>query len=108
MKCATTFLLIGILCGEGLLAGASLAGDWEFRAGASAVDVSPRQFPISLRSGKAMDASAVHDPLHARAIVLSDGETTLAIVVLDALGAPPEMLSEAKQMAFEKVQQQMM
>ncbi len=74
----------------------------EFRAGASAVDVSPRQFPVSLRSGKAMDANAVHDPLHARAIVLDDGETTLAITVLDALGAPPEMLNEAKQIAAEK------
>jgi len=72
------------------------------RAGASAVDVSPRKFPVSLRSGKALDASAIHDPLHARAIVLDDGQTTLAIVVLDALGAPPEMLNEAKQLAFEK------
>ena len=52
------------------------------RVGASAVDVSPQQFPVSLRSGKAMDASAVHDPLHARAIVFDDGEITLAIVVL--------------------------
>ncbi|HBN78145.1 MAG TPA: hypothetical protein DD473_20505 [Planctomycetaceae bacterium] len=74
----------------------------KFRAGASAVDVSPQQFPVSLRSGKAMDASAIHDPLHARAIVLDDGETTLAIAVLDALGAPPEMLNEAKQIAAEK------
>lgn len=72
------------------------------RVGASAVDVSPRQFPVSLRSGKALDASAVHDPLHARAVVFDDGKMSLAIVVLDALGAPPEMLNEAKQLAFEK------
>jgi len=76
--------------------------DHRFRAGAAAIDVSPRQFPVSLRSGKAVDASAIHDPLHARAIVFSDGKTTLAIVVLDALGAPPAMLNEAKQLASEK------
>lgn len=72
------------------------------RVGAAAVDVSPKQFPISLRSGKAMDPSAIHDPLHARAIVLNDGTTVVAIVVLDALGAPPEMLNEAKQIASKK------
>lgn len=71
------------------------------RAGGAAVDVSPKQFPVSLRSGKAMDASAVHDALHARAIVLDDGETAVAIAVLDTLGAPPEMLDEAKQLAWQ-------
>ncbi|MFI4851716.1 MAG: hypothetical protein ACIAZJ_21565 [Gimesia chilikensis] len=74
----------------------------QLRAGASAVDVSPRLFPFSLRSGKGMDQSAIHDPLHARAIVLNDGKTIVAIVVLDALGAPPEMLNEAKQIASNK------
>lgn len=74
----------------------------QLRAGASAVDVSPRKFPVSLRSGKALDPSAIHDPLHARAIVLNDGKTIVAITVLDALGAPPEMLNEAKQIASKK------
>ncbi|MCA9020649.1 MAG: hypothetical protein KDA74_10930, partial [Planctomycetaceae bacterium] len=74
----------------------------QLRAGAAAVDVSPKQFPVSLRSGKAMDQNAVHDPLHARAIVLNDGKTIIAIVVLDTLGAPPEMLNEAKQIASKK------
>ncbi|QDV50101.1 hypothetical protein [Gimesia fumaroli] len=74
----------------------------QLRAGASAVDVSPHLFPISLRSGKAMDQSAIHDPLHARAIVLNDGKTIVAIAVLDALGAPPEMLNEAKRIASKK------
>lgn len=74
----------------------------QLRAGASAVDVSPRLFPVSLRSGKARDKSAIHDPLHARAIVLNDGKTIVALAVLDALGAPPEMLNEAKQIASKK------
>lgn len=74
----------------------------QLRAGASAVDVSPKQFPVSLRSGKAMDKSAIHDPLHARAIVLNDGKTVVAIAVLDALGAPATMLLEAKQIASKR------
>ncbi|MEZ5944152.1 MAG: hypothetical protein R3C18_22395 [Planctomycetaceae bacterium] len=98
----TNLVLMTVLCGSMVLVTTSPVESGELRAGASAVDVSPRQFPVSLRSGKAMDASAVHDPLHARAIVLSDGTTTLAIAVLDTLGAPPEMLNDAKQIAAEK------
>ena len=97
-----TFYLIVMLWMIAIPSKKSKAEVKELRAGASAVDVSPRQFPVSLRSGKAMNASAVHDPLHARAIVLNDGKTTLAIVVVDALGAPPEMLNEAKQIAARK------
>lgn len=101
MKRPTLFLMV-MLCMIATLLATSQAEAGDLRAGASAVDVSPQQFPVSLRSGKAMDASAIHDPLHARAIVLDDGETTLAVAVLDALGAPPEMLNEAKQIAVEK------
>ncbi len=97
-----SLLVLGLLWGIAIPWQPSAAVADEFRAGAAAVDVSPRQFPVSLRSGKAMDASAVHDPLHARAIVLDDGNMTLAIAVLDALGAPPDMLNEAKQIAAEK------
>ena len=88
-------ILFNLLATETTQAGA-------LKVGASAVDISPRQFPVSLRSGKAMDASAIHDPLHARAIVLDDGKTTLALVVVDTIGAPPEMLNEAKQLASDK------
>jgi len=97
----TPFLLLLAVCFSTSLQ-TMIADAGPLKVGASAVDVSPRQFPVSLRSGKAMDASAVHDPLHARAIVFDDGEISLAVVVLDALGAPPEMLNEAKQLAFEK------
>ncbi|MFN3158546.1 MAG: hypothetical protein ACE37I_04465 [Rubinisphaera brasiliensis] len=95
-------LLLAALCFSVTLVDTALLEAQQFQAGAAAVDVSPLQFPVSLRSGKAADASFIHDPLHARAIVLSDGEMTLAISVLDALGAPPEMLNEAKQIAADK------
>lgn len=100
MRRVLRFVLTNLLVFIPLLP--SFAAGPAFRAGAAAVDVSPRLFPVSLRSGKAMDAQAVHDPMFARAIVLDDGETMLALVVLDTLGAPPEMLDVAKQLAAEK------
>ncbi len=73
------------------------------RAGAAAVDITPREFPINMPGGfSANPADSVHDPFYARALVLDDGATTLAMVVLDSLGAGPEVLDEAKAIAAEK------
>jgi neutral ceramidase len=70
------------------------------RAGAAAVDVTPREFPLNMPGGFSDNfATSAHDPLHARALVLDDATTTLAMVVLDNLGAPPEVLDEAKDIA---------
>lgn len=72
------------------------------RAGAAAVDVTPREFPLNMPGGfSANMATGAHDPFHARALVLSDGKTALALVVLDNLGAAPEVLEEAKHIASE-------
>ncbi len=70
------------------------------RAGAAAIDITPNEFPLNMPGGfNANMAESAHDPLHARAMVLSDGVTTLAMVVVDTLGAPPEVLDEAKKIA---------
>ena len=72
-------------------------------AGAAAVDISPTEFPLNMPGGfNAKMANKVHDPFHSRALVLSDGTTTIAMVVVDTLGAGPEVLNEAKQIASEK------
>lgn len=97
----TIFFTLLVWCDTELTSKAQVESA-QLQAGASAVDVSPQLFPISLRSGKALDKSAIHDPLHARAIVLNDGKTIVAIAVLDALGAPPELLNEAKLIASKK------
>jgi len=47
-------------------------------------------------------ANSAHDPLHSRAIVLNDGTTTLAMVVVDNLGAGPDVLDEVKAIATAK------
>lgn len=67
------------------------------RAGAAAVDITPRQFPLNMPGGfSANMAHGVHDPLHARALVLDDGATKLALVVVDNLGVGRETCDEAK------------
>ena len=73
------------------------------RAGAAAVDITPTQFPMNMPGGfSANMAEKAHDPFHARALVLDDGQTTLAMVVVDILGAGPDVLNEAKALAAAK------
>lgn len=74
-----------------------------FRAGAAAVDITPKEFPMNMPGGFGPNlATGVHDPFHARAMVLDDGITKLAMVVVDSLGAGPEVLDEAKAIASKE------
>ena len=66
------------------------------------MDISPTKFPVIV-SGmfEERTASRVEDPLHARCLVLDDGTTRLAIVVVDSLMMPRELLDRVKAMAAE-------
>ena len=73
------------------------------RAGAAAVDITPKLFPLNMPGGfSANMAEGAHDPLYARALVLDDGTTTLALVVVDNLGVAQEASDEAKAMASQQ------
>lgn len=73
------------------------------KAGAAAVDVSPEQFPFNMPGNFAEHlADRVHDPFHARALVLDDGTTSIALVVVDNLGVPQEVADEAKVIASKR------
>ncbi len=73
------------------------------RAGAAAVDITPKQFPLNMPGGfSANMADGANDPLHARALVLDDGSTTLAMVVVDNLGVPPEAANDARALASQR------
>ena len=107
------FLKRSTLTGTGLLTGASQiggafqsralaapaksGGKGAFRAGASAVDVSPQKFPV-VSSGGFLERMGheLKDPLHARGLVLDDGSTMLAICVVDTLMMSRDMLDRAK------------
>jgi neutral ceramidase len=71
-----------------------------FRAGAYAMDITPRKFPISVNGGMAdRQAKGAHDRLHARCLVLDDGTTKIAFAVCDSCMIPREITDEAKRLA---------
>jgi hypothetical protein len=80
-----------------------LAEKPRLRAGAYAMDITPKKFPVSVNGGMSDRlATKVHDPLHARCLVLDDGKTGIAIVVCDSCMIPREIMDEAKKRASKK------
>ena len=64
--------------------------DTDLQAGAAQVGVTP---PLGIHlagSFEVRPAEDVHDPLYAKAVVLSDGDTHLALVLLDLIMLPRE------------------
>jgi hypothetical protein len=75
----------------------------ELKAGAFAQDITPQKFPVSVNGNfRDVTATSAHDPLHARCLVLDDGTTKLAIVVVDACMIPREIVDAAKALAEKK------
>lgn len=71
-----------------------------FRAGAFAMDITPLKLPISVNGNMSdVQASAVHDRLHARCLVLDDGKMQVALAVCDSCMIPREVLDDAKAQA---------
>ncbi|MEM2702906.1 MAG: hypothetical protein QXR45_07070 [Candidatus Bathyarchaeia archaeon] len=72
------------------------------RAGVAAVDVTP---PLGIKMSGYFEervARDIHDQLFAKALVLDDGETRLAVVVCDLIGVERRYLDEAKRMVYER------
>jgi hypothetical protein len=73
--------------------------DSPLRAGAAASNITP-PLGVSINGGMSdRTADYIHDQLHARALVLDDGATRLAIVVCDSCMIPRAVLDEAKHLA---------
>ncbi len=71
-----------------------------FRAGAFAIDITPLKLPVLVNGGvRERVANQVHDPLHARCLVLDDGAGQLAIVVVDSCLIPRSLADEVKALA---------
>ena len=75
-----------------------------FDAGAAKVDITPKK-GVSLAGpiSKNSPVTAVNDPLHARALVLDDGVTRLAIVVCDACIIGRDVFDSAKAIVQEEI-----
>lgn len=97
------FALLGLALAAGLaLRLEAAAGEPRvFRAGAATSNVTP---PLGISmSGSMRDKTAthIHDELHARCLVLDDGETKLALVVVDNCVIPREIFDASKRLASE-------
>jgi Concanavalin A-like lectin/glucanases superfamily len=74
-----------------------------FRAGACAVEIAPTSFPVLVNGGFLQShASKIKDPIRARCLVLDDGTTRFAIVVVDTCMMPRELIDRAKSLAHAK------
>src|SRR6185437_16965194 len=68
-------------------------------AGSAAIDITP---PVGTHlAGQFQDriAESIHDPLYARALVLDDGTTRLAVVACDLLALKRTTVARARELA---------
>jgi neutral ceramidase len=66
-----------------------------FRAGAATTNITPPLGELIVGGWAPLPADEVHDELHARALVLDDGETKLALVIVDSVGVSREVFEAA-------------
>ncbi|QDU98727.1 neutral/alkaline non-lysosomal ceramidase N-terminal domain-containing protein [Lignipirellula cremea] len=69
-----------------------------FRAGAAAADITPPLGEAVVGGFAPFPSVEVHDPLHARCLVLDNGETKIAWVICDNLGIIAEVFDDARQL----------
>jgi neutral ceramidase len=92
--CMTLCCLTLILCGSLVL---RAQGTSEvFKAGASTSNITPPLGGILVGGFGAPVATHIHDELHARSLVLDDGENKLVFVLVDNVSINREVFDEAK------------
>ena len=74
----------------------------QFRAGAATSNITPRLGTSINGYFNDRRAAHIHDELHARCLVLDDGQTRLAIAVCDSCMIPREVLDAAKRQIAEE------
>ncbi len=87
---------IGFLGGLVLCSPTALLADSPLRAGASTSNITPEIGREVIGGFVPFPSKHIHDELHARCLVLDDGQTRLALVVCDLLGIDRVVSSEAR------------
>jgi hypothetical protein len=100
MKTSLPFLLC-ILLGFALAANAA-EPQAQFQAGAATSNITPPLGLTIVGGFSPFPSKHVHDQLHARCLVLDDGDTRLALVVCDLLGLHRIVSDEARRLIQEK------
>ncbi|TLD68323.1 hypothetical protein FEM03_23255 [Phragmitibacter flavus] len=99
MRC----LWITLVLVSGVFNTASLVHGQGFRAGAATSNITPELGIDIVGNFAASYAIHVHDELHARCLVLDDGNSKLAFVVCDLLGMHRQVSIEARRLIKEAV-----
>lgn len=88
---------LAVWCLVGFVAWAAGVEAGPLRAGAATSNITPPLGELIVGGWQPIPATHIHDELHARCLVLNDGETTLAIVLCDNVGVPREVWDKAKE-----------
>ena len=100
MKLLISLSLIGLALP---LASSPLQSAEPLKAGAFATDISPKKWPLAVRGSFSLRLTeSIHDPLHARTLVLDDGTTRLSITTVDSVAVTREVFDKAKALATKK------
>ena len=74
----------------------------ELKAGAAAVNITPPLGQPIVGGWESPPATHIHDELHARCLVLDDGQTRLAFAVCDNVGIPREVFDTARKLIHDE------
>jgi neutral ceramidase len=69
-----------------------------FRAGAATSNLTPRLGRLLVGGFEPIRATHIHDELHARCLVLDDGQTKIAFVICDSLGIDRQVFDHARRL----------
>lgn len=72
------------------------AQDTVFRAGAATANITPPLGELIVGGWTPLPADEVHDELHAKCIILDDGNDKIGLVICDNVGIPREVFDHAK------------
>ncbi|MEX0937493.1 MAG: neutral/alkaline non-lysosomal ceramidase N-terminal domain-containing protein [Pirellulales bacterium] len=95
-----TILLTSLLSGKASAQPA--ATERVFRAGAATADITPPLGETVVGGFAPFPATAIHDKLHARCLVLDDGQTRIGVVICDNLGIVRQVYERARETIAEE------